>query len=46
MLQISNANDTVGKPLGFGNVMFSQNEVAPVTPLFVAPVSQPVAIAA
>lgn len=41
----SNANDTAGKPLGFGNVLFGQ-EMAPVIPLFAEPAPQPVAFAA
>ena len=44
----STANDNVGKPLGFGNVLFSEEkEMAPVIALFpVKAVSQPVALAA
>jgi len=44
-LQNTNANDTAGKPLGFGDVLFEQ-EMAPVVPLFVESAPQPVALAA
>jgi len=47
MLRKSNANDTAGAPLGFGDVMFSVKDEAPVVPLFSAtPVVEQVAMAA
>lgn len=45
----SNANDNVGKPLGFGTVVFAaEKEIAPVVSLFPVKASapQPVALAA